>query len=493
MVLIAGCSKPEEVISRRLTQANQNLEAGQVDEAIKTLEKLNQTYIDQPAVLEALGFAYARAGQHLAAATSFQRAVDHDPRSVSLRLLAAESFALADEPGRAAEQHRVYLAEVPGDYHSREQLGEIEEKNGDLARALDEYIECYRLHPTGEYAWRIGNVFRRLNNAPQTKVWFETTIKHAETHVEEALLGLLELELNARDFAAAERTIGLLDRNYPGALDKSPLARARDDLAAWRETQLGLQTARGMQERAAREIQEERRRQEAEITSAAPPATVAPQPQSLPAAPASEPAAATSAPASAPSNTVPATAASASTTPAENDAAATPMTAVAAVPEGELARPLPPDLLAALELKDRGLHEQAIARLWNIIVADDARVDAWLELGQCYRAMNKLGDAESCLLEASRRAPDDLEITIAYLEVVRESQSRDVYLARLESARRKFPSDANLAYFSARELAAIDGATARAINAYEDFLLLAPPDDGRRREAANFLTRARGY
>jgi hypothetical protein len=31
-LLIAGCSKPEEVISRRVTQANQNLDAGRVDD-----------------------------------------------------------------------------------------------------------------------------------------------------------------------------------------------------------------------------------------------------------------------------------------------------------------------------------------------------------------------------------------------------------------------------------------------------------------------------
>lgn len=500
-LLIAGCSKPEEVISRRLTQANQNLDAGRVAEAVKILERLDQTYVDQPVVLEALGFAYARAGDHAGAARNFERAADIDPKSGSLRQLAADSFFSAGNVDRAAQQYRLYLGEFPGDYTSWEKLGQIEEQSGNLLRANDAYLECYRLRQSGEIAWRIGNVFRRLNNAPQTKAWFETTIKHADARVEEALLGLLELEVNAQHYAEAERTVGQLDQIYPGTLDASPLVRVREELAAWRTQQNAFDTARAAQERTAREIEAERRRQEVERVAAetapTPAATTAPVPppdESRSPRPANPPppvVATTPPPAEAEPESAPEPADA--PTPASTSAAPPSAAADRPPPPDVATEPRPADLQAALDAKNLGRTEDAITALWTIIATDDSRVDAWLELGRCYRVQRRLGDAESCLLEAERRAPDDVDVAIEYLGVVRESQPRDRYFARVEAARGRFPNDAGLAYLFAHELSSQDGATARAVSAYEDFLLLAAPDDSRRREAAAYLARIRGY
>lgn len=496
-LLIAGCSKPEEVISRRVTQANQNLDAGRVDDAVKILERLNQTYIDQPNVLEALGFAYARAGRHGAAATSFVRAADLDPSSSSLRQLAAESYVLDSAPDRAAQQLRLYVGEFPGDYQSREKLGQIEEQSGNLVRANDEYIECYRIRPSGEIAYRLGNVFRQLNNAPQAKAWFETTIKHSEARVEDALLGLLELELSARDFAAAERTMGQLDRIYPGTLDASAFAAARADVTAWKEQHDAINAARAVQEKAAREIETERKRQEAELTSpaAAPASTTPARAETTPdAAPASSPQ--SQPPAGSPAvhlRPLPMAIRPVDTAVRIAAPEANAISEAPAAAEAPLANPLPEDMVAAAEAKDQGDLDRAIALLWEILASDDQRVDAWTELGDAYRLQRKLGDAESCLLEAARRAPENIEVEIAYLNVVRESQPGDFYFARVEAARRKFPGSADLAYFVARELSSGEGPKGQAVSAYEDFLLLAAPTDPRRAEAASFIARARGY
>ena len=233
-LLIAGCSKPEEVISSRLAQANKNLETGRVDDAVRTLEDLNERFPDRPAVLEALGFAYVQAGRHGAAAVAFVKAAENDVASSSLRPLAAEAFLKEGAPAKAAEQLRLYVAEYPGDYQVWQRLGEAEEAQGNTARAIDAYLEWYRVQPTGDAAYRLGTAFRRLNNIPQARTWYETAMRHAESHIDGALAGLLAIEIETRDYAAAELTLGQLERNFPEILATLPdLPDYRADIARW--------------------------------------------------------------------------------------------------------------------------------------------------------------------------------------------------------------------------------------------------------------------
>jgi tetratricopeptide (TPR) repeat protein len=460
---VAGCSKPEEVISSRIAVANKNLEAGRAAEAVQILEKLDRAHPDQPAVLEALGFAHAQNGQHRQAANCFVRAADRDPNSASLRQMAAEAFLRDGALDLAAEQHRMFLHEFPGDYQSWQKLGEIEEQRGDLLRAIDAYLEWYRIRPGGEGAFRLGTAFRRLNNSPQAKIWFEATVRQGEDHLEEALLALLELEIEAGDFAAAERTAGQIDRNYPGSLDASPLAGVRARIAAWKEAEKSLAEARAEQERLARELEETRRQQQAELARSRQVLAASERPPEAPTAGAFPGPSGAAQPAN----------------PAQQAAARATLASIS------------PSVAAAIERRESGQVDKAVEILWRALGADDSRVEIWAELADCYRELKQYSPAEACILEARRRAPDSIEIETAFLNIVRESQERDVYFARLEEARRRFPANANLAYVLARELVSAAGDPARAVVAYEDFLLLADPSDPRRTEATEFIAQAR--
>lgn len=457
-LFLGGCSKPEEVISGRIALAHEKLDAGRSEEAVDILEKLNRAHPDTPVVLEALGFAYARAGKPRDAATCFVRAADLDSNSSTLRQLAAEAFLRDGAPERAAEQHRLFLAEFPGDFQSWQKLGEIEEQLGNLQRAIEAYLEWYRIHPEGEAAYRLGAAFRRLNNAPQAKSWFEATIRHGEAHIEDALMRLLELEIEAGDFAAAERTVSQIDRSFPGALDASPLAGVRGRIAAWREAEAAVAAARAEQERLATELAESRRRQQEELRRAREPERPGPEPTSAP-APSAEP-----------------------ETPAAPAPAATEIPA---------ALELPPALRAAIERKENGEVEKAVELLWRALGNDDSRVEFWAELADCYRLLRQYTQAEACILEARRRAPESIEIEISYLNIVHEAQPPEVYLTRLEAARQKFPGSATIAYSLAHTLAETNNDVTRTVAAFDDFLLLADPADPRREEANAYLARAR--
>jgi predicted Zn-dependent protease len=475
-LLIAGCSKPEEVISSRLAQANKNLETGRVDDAVRALEDLNERFPDRPAVLEALGFAYAQSGRNAAAASAFVKAAENDVASSSLRPLAAEAYLKEGSPDKAAEQLRLYVAEFPGDYQVWQRLGEAEDAQGNSARAIDAYLEWYRLQPNGEAAFRLGNAFRRLNNVPQARTWYETAMRHADSHIDGALAGLLALEIEARDYAAAEMTLGQLERNFPEILPTLPdLPDYRADIARWKETRAAVDVVRAEQEKLASELAAARRKQEAALaadstaTTTASTATTTTPPSVLSSdlAPASSPvpSSATAAATPAPTATVPAAATTAA--PASGD----------------------PDLDAALARKEAGDFAGAADLLQTALTYDDTRVELWTELADCYRRLKQYDAAEAYLLEARRRAPDSLQIEAAYLNLGREHLTHDGYLARLEQARRRFPTNISLAYQLAHEFSLANVDRARTAAAYEDFLLLATPDDPRRKEAEDYLRR----
>lgn len=473
-LLTAGCSKPEEVIATRVALANQNLANGETDEAIEVLENLDARFPEEPVVLETLGFAYAQGGRHGMAAASFVKAADADPASGSLRQLAAEAFFQAGLIESAAEQHRLYLSEFPGDFQSWEKLGRIEERRGDLVGAIDAYLEWYRIRPNGKAAFALGTAFRRLNNSPQAGAWFEATIKHGETNIDDALFGLLELEIEAGDMAAAEDTVGQLDRNFPGTLDASPLAAVRGRIAAWKESQAALDQTRREQERMASELEEMRRKEQAAMEETKPGGGFTPLQEPPP--PPEKPKA------------FEAPIPLADQTEVDESLAHVP----AVEEEPTIERPPPAaDLVAAIELRESGDMEAAIDALWRAIDKDDSRVELWLELADCHRATDEIKAAEAYALEARRRAPDSLEVETAYLNIVREARPPEFYLARVQAARVKFPANANLAYVFARELAAMEGDAVRTVAAFEDFLLLADPEDPRRPEAAEYLAQAR--
>jgi len=493
-LLIAGCSKPEEVISSRLAQANKNLESGQIEDAIRSLEDLNERFPERPAVLEALGFAYVQAGRNGAAASAFVKAAENDLASSSLRPLAAEAYLKEGDPAKAAEQLRLYVAEFPGDFQVWQRLGEAEDAQGNTARAIDAYLEWYRIQPTGEAAFRLGTLFRRLNNLPQARTWFETTMRHAESHIDGALAGLLTLEIDARDYAAAELTLGQLERNFPEILATMPdVPDYRADIARWKETRAAVDAVRAEQDKLAAEFAAARRQQEAALAGSTPPTNTAapPTPAITPtppaAAPTPAPAVATVAatpsntPAPASSNDVPAAAAPEPTPTLPAPAPATAQAEVAASDD--------PALSAALARKDAGDLEGAANLLQDALSDDDSRVELWVELADCYRRLKQFDAAEAYLLEARRRAPESLPIETAFLNLGREHLPHDGYLARLDQARRRFPTNISLAYQLARELALAKVDRARTAAAYEDFLLLAAPDDPRRKEAEEFLRR----
>ena len=97
-------------VETRLAWAQSYLDVGQLDNALKLLRELAQTYPDHAEVFRRLGETYARGGQNKLAVGAYARAVDLEPFDVSTRRALAESLLLTGDLGGAEREVTQVLA-----------------------------------------------------------------------------------------------------------------------------------------------------------------------------------------------------------------------------------------------------------------------------------------------------------------------------------------------------------------------------------------------
>ena len=119
-------------------------------------------------------------------------------------------------------------------------LGQGRQAVNQTQSALDAYlkgVDPEKSKPAPETAAAIGQLFAKLGNLPQAESWLEIAADNDDPNALTALFGLLEIKLRQKDWGGAETTITQLDKQFPGAVDASQWAQARDELTKWREAQ----------------------------------------------------------------------------------------------------------------------------------------------------------------------------------------------------------------------------------------------------------------
>jgi protein O-GlcNAc transferase len=76
-------------------------------------------------------------------------------------------------------------------------------------------------------------------------------------------------------------------------------------------------------------------------------------------------------------------------------------------------------------LFEKGRPLAAMDHYRKVIACNPAYVPAWRNLGRLHQALGAFGDAERCLREAVKRAPQDDELLAALREVLRERESAE--------------------------------------------------------------------
>ncbi len=424
-----ACAKSPPKVEESILMANENLSAGNTEQAILLLEDLLKRNPGHPAVLENLAFAYAQGKRHERAAFYFSEAADAGPGKEHFLLYAAEALNQSGKKKKAAESYEKYLGAHPDSPVEWKKLGRLQEELNEFRKAMESYLQSQKLKPTGAKAIRLGWLFRQMNNQAQAKNWFKTALESADGAEGDALLGLYEGALLEENFGKAEELLRSLDDSHPGLLDQSHLARNRRELEEWRLRQNELQRQLLEQERIARELRERAARREAEAAALAE-ARKKEQEEArkLEAARKKEP---------------------------------PPPTA-----EGYLRQ-----ARYSLAAGDGG---KAIKQYWSTLKLDDKPAEVWHELSDLLLKEEKNGLAEATAMEAVRREPQSVLYTMHYLRVAQETKNPDQFMEELIYAKKKIPGSPDITLALARGYKSIRNSYREATALYREFLEKAP-------------------
>lgn len=244
LILLAGCSSPEEKKAAQIKEAHHLAEGGDSAQALELLETLSAQYPNDIEILNSIGQIYAAEGDTSMAAFFLEQAYLQAPDDTERLFQAYQSLEAAKQPaGHLLETLSTQAPEaMTPDLWIR--LGQIRHAENKLQPSLDAYlkgVDPEKAKPSSEVAASIGQLFVKVGNLPQAEAWLEMAADSDDPNALTALFGLLEINLRQKDWAGAEAIIAQLDKQFPGAVEASQWQQARKDLVRWRATQDAMQ------------------------------------------------------------------------------------------------------------------------------------------------------------------------------------------------------------------------------------------------------------
>lgn len=242
LLLIVGCSSPEEKRAKALADAAQLQANSDYITALELLENLSQSYPDDSEILQQIGLIHQQLGNSSEAAFYLGAAQTLSPDDTELLFQAYRAHENANQLGVATDLLKTFAKKNPSGMTVNLwfRLGELQAQARKTESALESYLEGIKLSnekPSAETALAIGTLFKQLDNLPMAGRWFVIAAKSDDPSALPALFGLLEIHLRSKNWEAAEKTIALIDKKFPGAVDASEWAGTREELRKWRAAQ----------------------------------------------------------------------------------------------------------------------------------------------------------------------------------------------------------------------------------------------------------------
>jgi len=517
-VFLASCSNPEAQRARQIAEARELVAEGQDQAALTLLEELSAEFPNDGEILGLIGEIYRETGDDVSAAFYLEQALLQQPENIELLYQTYQAKYAAGQP--ASDLLERLAAEAPGTMTPElwVRLGRSRAAANRTQPALDAYlrgVDPERGTVGAANATAVGELFLQLDNLAQAERWFELAADRDDPAAEAALLGLLEIQLRQKQWEAAESTIAQLDRRYPGAVDGSEWAGARQELQRWRTAQAKMRAELERAEAAREQADTETSEAEADgptgTAEADGPAdgdaggkrmsdieaaealanTPAVEPEDAPEAPvAGLPPPVTFNPDIAIEPADPATGievtfdqqgngAAVSYEIGNNDGtaeAAAPVDDPAPAGPAPAATPRSLDtLLAEADAATQDRDFERAARLyWQALGQANTRADIWNRLSQVYLLNGETKNAETAALEATRLAPDDIAYALDYLRVAQRTKESEVFLDELETTYARFPRNPELTLSLARAYERISRNYRDARDLYARFIELAP-------------------
>ena len=520
---LSGCSTPEEKREQRLEEARDLAVEGQNDAALALLEELAVDYPNDTEILHAMGRIYMAEQDHTMAAFFLEQAHQQNPQDSELLY---QTYQAVDAAGQPSGEMLERLARLSPETMTDElwiRLGQFRAENNQIESALRAYLKGADLKarkPAPGTAAAIGRLFARVENAAQAERWFEAAADSDDPNAMTALFGLLEIQLRDKQWSAAEETIERLDKQFPGAVDASQWAQARQELKRWRAAQETMKTKLAAAEEARRKAAAEAANDrpvevaegsENESTATPDDSSAATEGKAQVIADmeaaealADKPAIETDEPEFGPSVTFDPDIA---VEPADPDFSfnvtydeqalapetnyerqPAPAEPIITPPETvEDFSPTPPltassstsksleELLAEAAGAEAGRDFKSVIRkYWAAIGKVNNRPDIWNRLSRAYLIDGQSENAETAALEAIRLEPDEVAYTLDYLRIAQRTKTPDQFLSHLETAYDRFPASPEITLSMARAYERIrqDRPTAR--NLYQRFIDIAP-------------------
>lgn len=241
-LLLGGCSSQEEKRAKSLAQAAQFEAGGHYNDALDVLEVISRKYPDDSEILQRIGLIHQELGNHPEAAFYLGAARNFSPNDQELLLQSYHAHEKAEQSDIAGDLLEVFAQNYPDDMTDSLwfRLGEMRRQAQKPETALEAYLEGVKLtdsKPTAETALIIGTLFKQLDNLPMAARWLVIAVNSDDSEALPALFGILEIQLRSKHWEAAEKTIAVLDKKFPGAVDASEWASARTELKKWRTVQ----------------------------------------------------------------------------------------------------------------------------------------------------------------------------------------------------------------------------------------------------------------
>ena len=244
-ILICSCSSPEDKRANSLAEVAQLQAAGNIVAALELLEKLSQQFPDDSEIIKQIGLSHQKLGNHAEAAFYLDVAHTLSPNDSELLFQAYLANEDADQPDAAYELLEAFARAKPEDMTGKLwfRLGELHVQAQKSEAALKAYLEGVKLtneKPSTEVALIIGTLFKKLDNLPMAERWLAIAAKGDDSNALPALFGILEINLRSKKWEASEKTIALLDKKFPGAVDASQWANVRQELTKWRSAKANM-------------------------------------------------------------------------------------------------------------------------------------------------------------------------------------------------------------------------------------------------------------
>lgn len=486
LLAFSACTDSETARRKQLETAITLQASGQNEEAVAILQTLLESSPEDPGLLQQIGEIYQSARDLTLAAFYLEQASLADPQNNERRFQAYLAIKAAGEDTLptlrilATQAPELISSEIWLEFGSQLALAK------ETQPALDAYLKGIPKDPaaiTAQTASAIGTLFLELDNQALAERWFKLAAQDSGPEGLTALIGLLEIKLSAAEWPAAEALIQQLDQRFPGAVDASDWATARNEINTWREAQKEMSDTlkqNTMEATQSTSIQTPSTESKATTSGKSIAAAEFDAMEALADKPAIEATETTvnevqydpgitiqpadpnlnnDFPSPAP-ETEPVT---------ESTTEADPALENSTLPE-----PSPPSLEELLADAENATLQRdfkgAVRLYWQALGQDNTNPQTWSQLSKAYTLSGETRNAETTALEAVRLAPTEVEFTLDYLRIAQRSKSPRQFLAELEIAFDRFPRNPEITLSLARALQRISNDRPAASALYQQFI-----------------------